>query len=38
MKKSTPRKAEGVRERSPGSFEIRYEGPRDRAGRRRVAA
>ena len=36
MKKFTARTAEGVRERSPGSFEIRYEGPRDRAGRRKA--
>ena len=36
MRKFTARTAEGVRERSPGSFEIRYEGPRDRAGRRKA--
>jgi integrase len=36
VRKFTARTAEGVRERSPGSFEIRYEGPRDRAGRRKA--
>ena len=36
MRKFTARTAEGIRERSPGSFEIRYEGPRDRAGRRKA--
>lgn len=35
-KKFVPRKAEGVRERSPGAFELRFEGPRDRAGKRKA--
>jgi integrase len=38
MKKPVPRKAEGLRERTPGSFELRYEGPRDRAGRRKAVS
>jgi integrase len=36
VKKLTARTAEGIRQRSPGSFEIRYEGPRDRAGGRKA--
>jgi hypothetical protein len=28
--------SEGIRERSPGSWEIRFEGPRDTSGRRKT--
>jgi integrase len=34
--KARPEEGRGVRERSPGSFEIQHEGPRDRAGKRKA--